>query len=181
MFRASLCPSSGEQDRVLLRMVFCTGCAGCGCMELGPKLCALCGKLLFDLSRTVTSHTVRTAHDAAPQDHSQPHSTHPGRTLHAAGHGLILLMMCIMMPETCWDRKFDNRHRISCILLVLSLHLKLFAFGAVVPSDKEAFNTAHGIWFSGGTDGIKILYLHFWLGNCTAAFSKDLSNNICVH
>ena len=30
MFRASLCPSSGEQDRVLLHMVFCTGCAGCG-------------------------------------------------------------------------------------------------------------------------------------------------------
>jgi len=38
MFRASLCPSSGEQERVLLRMVFCTGCAGCGCVELG----ALC-------------------------------------------------------------------------------------------------------------------------------------------
>ena len=38
-------------------------------------------------------------------------------------HCLILLMMGIMMPETCWDRKFDNKHRISCILLVLSLHL----------------------------------------------------------
>ena len=37
--------------------------------------------------------------------------------------GLILLMMGIMMPKTCWDRKFDNKHRISCILLVLSLHL----------------------------------------------------------
>jgi len=32
MFRASLCSSSGEQDRVLLHMVFCTGCAGCGCV-----------------------------------------------------------------------------------------------------------------------------------------------------
>jgi len=52
MFRASLCPSSGEQDRVLLHMVFCTGCAGCGCVELcralcegycsNSKLCALC-------------------------------------------------------------------------------------------------------------------------------------------
>jgi len=41
MFRASLCPSSGEQDRVLLHMVFCTGCAGCGCVELGRKLCAV--------------------------------------------------------------------------------------------------------------------------------------------
>jgi len=42
MFRASLYPSSGEQDRVLLHVVFCTGCAGCGCVELGHKLCALC-------------------------------------------------------------------------------------------------------------------------------------------
>ena len=40
MFRASLCQSLGEQDRVLLHMVFCTGCAGCGCVELGRKLCA---------------------------------------------------------------------------------------------------------------------------------------------
>jgi len=39
MFRATLCPSSGEQDRVLLHMVFCTGCAGCGCVGLGRKLC----------------------------------------------------------------------------------------------------------------------------------------------
>ena len=28
-----------------------------------------------------------------------------------------------MMPETCWDRKFDNKHRISWILLVFSLRL----------------------------------------------------------
>jgi len=43
-------------------------------------------------------------HEAAPQDHSQPQPTHPGRTPHAVGHGLILLMMGVMMPETCWDR-----------------------------------------------------------------------------
>ena len=42
MFRASLCPSPGDQDRVLLHTVFCTGCAGCSCVELGRKLCALC-------------------------------------------------------------------------------------------------------------------------------------------
>jgi len=45
-------------------------------------------------------HTVHTAHHAAPQDHSQPQPTHPGRTTHAVGHGLILLMMGIMMSET---------------------------------------------------------------------------------
>ena len=75
MFRASLGPSSGEQDRVLPHMVFCTGCAGCGCVELRRKLCALCES--YCSSRTVT-HTVI--------------------------HGLVLLMMGIMMPETCWDR-----------------------------------------------------------------------------
>lgn len=58
---------------------------------------------------------------------------------------------------------------------------KFFIFGAKVPSDKEAVNTAHGIWFSGETDGIKTLYQHWWLWSCTAAFSKDLSNNICLH
>ena len=52
----------------------------------------------------VTAHTVHTAHDASPQDHSQPQPTQPGRTPRAVGHGLILLMMGIMMPETCWDR-----------------------------------------------------------------------------
>jgi len=40
MFRATLCPSSGDKDRVLLHMVFCSGCSGCGCVQLGSKLCA---------------------------------------------------------------------------------------------------------------------------------------------
>jgi len=79
MFRAPLCPSSGEQDRVLLDMVFCTGCVGCGCVELGRKVCALC----------------------APHNHSQHNQC---RTPYAEIHGLDLLMMGIMMPETCWDR-----------------------------------------------------------------------------
>ena len=45
--------------------------------------------------------TVHTAHDAAPQGHSHPQPTHPGRTPYTVIHGLILLMMGIMMPETC--------------------------------------------------------------------------------
>jgi hypothetical protein len=54
-------------------------------------------------------------------------------------------------------------------------------FSAEISSEKAAVNTAHGIRFSGGTNGIKTLYVHFWLENCTAAFSKDLSNDICQH
>jgi len=41
------------------------------------------------------------SHDAAPQDHSQPQPTRPGRNPHVAEHGLIFLMMGITMPETC--------------------------------------------------------------------------------
>ena len=65
MFRASLCPSSEEQDRVLLHAVFCTGCVGCGCVELGREPSALCesycsnSNSLFTLCHTVYLHKPR--------------------------------------------------------------------------------------------------------------------------
>ena len=62
VFQASLCPSSGEQECALPHMVFCTVSDGCGCVELGRKLCELWRSL--------------------------------------------------------FDYKFDNKHQISCILLV---------------------------------------------------------------
>jgi len=98
MLRASLRPSSGEPGSVLPHVVFCTGCAVCGWLwSCGAASWAVCTvwKLLFDF------HTVHAAHDTAPQDHSQHNQW---RTPHAVGHSLILLMMGIMMPETCWDR-----------------------------------------------------------------------------
>jgi len=70
MFRASLWPSSGEQDRVLPHKVFCTGCAGCGCVELRREQCALC-------ESNSNLHTEHTAHDAAPHNHSQPQPAQP--------------------------------------------------------------------------------------------------------
>jgi len=72
------------------------GCVGCGLVELCHELCVLCVSYC-----STTVHTVHTAHDAAPQDHSQPQHTQPGGTTHAVGHSHILLMMGIMMPETC--------------------------------------------------------------------------------
>jgi len=42
--------------------------------------------------------TVHTAYDPAPHYHSQHNQC---RTPYAVIHGLILLMMGIMMPETC--------------------------------------------------------------------------------
>jgi len=64
-------------------MVFCTGCDGCGCVELGCELCA-----------------VHTARISAPHNHSHHNQC---RTPYAAVHTLFLPMMGIMMPETCWD------------------------------------------------------------------------------
>ena len=103
MFRASLLPSSGEQEFALPHLVFCTGSDSCGCVELGRKLCALW---------TFTVHTV-----CAPAPHNHSHH-YQCRTPYAAVQTLVLLTMGIMMPETCWDKRFDNKHQISCILLV---------------------------------------------------------------
>ena len=78
VFQAPLCPSSGEQDCVLPLMVFCTGCAGCGCVELG---CIM-----------------HTARGPAPHNHSKHNQC---RTPYAVIHSLVLLKMGIRMPETC--------------------------------------------------------------------------------
>ena len=110
LFRASLCPSSGEQDGVLPHMVFCTGCAGCGCVELGRKQ-----NLLFDSK----FHTVHTACDPAPYNDSQRSQC---RTPYAEVHGLVLLIMGIMMPETWWDRSFIINNRLFASCWFLSLH-----------------------------------------------------------
>jgi len=108
-FRASLCPSSGEQDRVLLHMVLYTSCAGCGCVELGRKLCVLC-------ESNSNLHTVHTAYDPALHNHSQHNlcrtPTICGSTRSCSlddGHNDVRNMLRL---------KFDNKHRVRCNLLV---------------------------------------------------------------
>ena len=92
MFRASLCPSSGEQECALPHMVFWTGCEDCGCVELGRV--------------------------QAPHNHSHHKQF---RTPYAAVHTLVLLMMGIMMPETCWDSLIINIRLVaSCWFLSLN-------------------------------------------------------------
>ena len=113
MFRASLWPSSGEQDRRLLRMVFCTVCAGCGCVELCRKLCALCEGYCS------THCTVHTAYDTAPHNHRQHKQC---RTPYAVIHGLVLLMMGIMMAETCWNRSLIINIGLVASYWFISLH-----------------------------------------------------------
>jgi len=80
---------------------------GCGCVELRRELCALCEGL----------HTVHTA----PHNHSQHNQC---RIPHAAVHGLFLLMMGIMMPETCWDRSLIINIGLVASCWFLSLHPK---------------------------------------------------------
>ena len=96
MFRASLCPYSGEQDWVLPNMVLCTVCAGCG------KL-----------------HTVHTARGPTQHNHSHHNQC---RTPYEVIHNLVLLKMGIMMPETCRDRSLIINTRLVASCWFLSLH-----------------------------------------------------------
>ena len=68
-------------------------------------------------SRTVT-FTVHTARVPAPHNHSHHYQC---RTPYAAVHTLVLLMMGIMMPETCWDNLIINI-RLVASCWSLSLH-----------------------------------------------------------
>ena len=104
MFRASLCPSSGEQECALPHMVFCTGSDGCGCVEMGRKLCALWRSLFVP----------------APHNHRHHNQC---RTSFAAVHTLVLLMMGIMMPKTCWDKSLIINIRLVAHGWSLSLSL----------------------------------------------------------
>ena len=66
----------------------------------------------------VSNFTVHTARVPAPHSHSHHYQC---RTPYAAVHTLILLMMGIMMPETCWDKSLiiNNRLVASCWFLSL--------------------------------------------------------------
>ena len=70
------------------------------------------------LCRTVT-FTVHTARVPAPQNHSHHNQC---RTPHAAAHTLVLLMMGIMMPETCRDKSLIINIRLVASFWFLSLH-----------------------------------------------------------
>jgi len=66
-------------------------------------------------------HTVHTAYDPAPHNHSQHNQC---RTPYAVIHGLVLLMMGVMMPETCWDRSLIINIGLVAYCWFISLHFK---------------------------------------------------------
>ena len=142
MFQASLCPSSGEQECALPHMVFCNGCDGCGCVELGRELCAL-WRLLFDF-------TVHTARVPAPHNHSHHNQC---RIPYAAVHTLVL-MVGIMMPETCWDKSLIINIGLVASCWFLSLHpiyLFIYLFTSL-PWNRVAFRWCKTLWVNHGVN-----------------------------
>ena len=65
MFRASLCPSSGALDRILLHMVFITRCAG---REAGRLHC------VEDVVGLVEPHPLHSAHGLLSSSSKTPDS-----------------------------------------------------------------------------------------------------------
>jgi hypothetical protein len=93
MFRASLCPSSGEQEQDWLKLhVKMPGCAGCGCVEPWCRQSAL-----FESCCSNNSFKkLHTAYTTAPHNQASSHEVLTSLVL-------ILLMMGIMIPETFSD------------------------------------------------------------------------------
>ena len=104
-----------NKNGVLLHMVFCTGCAGCGCVQLGRKLCALCEGYCSTQCTQCTQCT-----QLAAQLHTTT-ASNQCRIPYAVILSLVLLKMGIMMSETCWDRSLVINTRLFSSCWFLSL------------------------------------------------------------
>jgi hypothetical protein len=91
------------------------GCVGCGWLWS-------CGVALW-AARTARSSQCNSTRPQPTTAYTPRQNTACRRTRSYSR------VMGIMMPETCWDRKSDNKHRISCILLVPSLNLMFTMHG----------------------------------------------------
>ena len=87
MFRASLCPSSGEQ-----RTRYCIWCTA---LVLLDVVGSGCGALRCRLRALLASY------NAAPHNRYQPHPAEPEQITKRSNTVFDLLKMGIMMPETC--------------------------------------------------------------------------------
>ena len=84
----------------------------------------LCGagmRAMWTVKITIRTETftVHTARVQAPHNHSHHNQC---RTPYAAVHTLVLLMMGIMMPETCWDKSLVINIRLVASCWFLSFH-----------------------------------------------------------
>ena len=106
MFRAPLCPSSGAQE-------YYTVVAACGISCCGFQVAAGCCSIL---------QTGRITLSSTPNQQLENHSTkyHRQQPLY---NTLELLMMGIVMPETCWaSNKICNKN-LCCSYLAFYFHI----------------------------------------------------------
>ena len=87
MFRASLCPSSGEQ-----RPCYCIWCVVLALLDV---VGSGCGALLCRMRALLASYKT------APHNRYQPHPAEPEQHTECSNRAFVLLKMGIMMPETC--------------------------------------------------------------------------------
>ena len=143
MFRASLCPSSGEQECALLHWLWWLWLCGAGMQ-------AVC-TVKVTVRLTFIVHTA-----CIPDPHSHSHH-YQCRTPYAAVHTIVLLMMGIMMPQTCWDKSLIINIRLVASCWFLSLHptfmmhghksLKLYMFQTVPLSIIRSFSLYTQQWY----------------------------------
>jgi len=72
MFRASLCPSSGEEDvyyRIWYSALVVLAVVGCGCVELRRELCALCRTVTFTQCTQLTTQLHTTTASTTSAEH----------------------------------------------------------------------------------------------------------------
>ena len=105
MFRASLCPSSGEQD-----VCYCMWCAALVLLDVVGSGCGAlsCG---------------------CEHNRYQPHPAEPAQHTTCSNIRLVLLKMGIMMPETCWDIVKNKHLTVASCWFSLSLHNLLTMHG----------------------------------------------------
>ena len=108
IFRASLCPSSGEQD-----VCYCMWCAA---LVLLDVVGSGCGALTCGVRAL-------WPYNAAPHNRYQPHPAEPAQHTTCSNIRLVLLKMGTMMPETCWEI-VENKHlTVASCWFSLSLHI----------------------------------------------------------
>ena len=116
---------------IIRRTRLCTASYGvlhwlCWLWLCGAGTRAVCTvKVTVRLSRTLT-FTVHTARVPAPHNHSQHNQC---KTPYAAVHNLVLLMVGIMMPETCWDKSLMLNIRLVASCWFLFLHPTFMTHG----------------------------------------------------
>ena len=133
MFRAPLCPSSGAQD--YYRVVAACGISCCGFQVAGPVWSwGLCVRFAGYCVMQTGHITVRSTSDQQLENHRQ-------QPLY---NSLELLMMGIVVPETCWaSNKICNKN-LCCIQLAFYFQI-IFTTRHEVTSQKTWIFTSMNV------------------------------------